>query len=307
MNPKINMIQFKRVAVLMGGTSAEREVSLRSGQAVLASLKRSGIEAYGLDLNENAVQQLLENPMDIAFIALHGRGGEDGRIQGVLEWLGIPYTGSGVLASALAMDKYRTKEAWWYKGLSTPKAELLTSQVSAKELAVRLGFPIMVKPNHEGSSIGLSKVRSLEELEAAIHEANQFDHEILAESFVEGREFTVSVLNGEALPVIGVKTSHDFYDFSAKYAENQGTQYLLPCGLSPIMEERLKKLAVKAFQAINCQGWARVDMMLDLNDTPWLIEINTSPGMTETSLFPKSAAHAGIQFDELVIRLLDSA
>lgn len=303
MNETKQNSRFGKIGVLMGGTSAEREVSLKSGQAILQSLLRSGLDAFELILDSTAVQQILDHPMDRAFIALHGRGGEDGCLQGVLEWLKIPYTGSGVLASALAMDKYKTKQVWQFNGLPTPKSEIVDKHTDFVTLKEKFDFPIMIKPNHEGSSIGLTKVTSKEQLAEAIKQAEQFDNDVLAETFIEGKEYTVSVLDGQALPVICVKPATEFYDFEAKYTR-QDTQYILPCGLHEHQESMLQSLALKAFNALNCRGWARVDFMLDRNKNPWLIEINTSPGMTEKSLFPKAAAHAGLLFDDLIIRIL---
>ena len=295
-----------RVAVLMGGCSAEREVSLKSGQAVLAALRARGVDAFGLDLGRDAVAQLLAEPMDRAFIALHGRGGEDGCIQGVLEWLRVPYTGSDLLASALGMDKFKCKQVWLGQGLPTPPSCLLSDGQSAEAVVKQLGLPLMVKPSHEGSSLGMSKVNSVEELKQAWQEALRYDDRVLAERYVQGTEFTVSLLDQEALPVIGLQTSHDFYDFSAKY-ETGDTRYLLPCGLSPAQETELQALALRAYQAAGCEGWGRVDIMVDAEGQPWLLEVNTSPGMTNSSLVPQAAASAGISFEDLVIRLLQAA
>ncbi|NLW04502.1 MAG: D-alanine--D-alanine ligase [Pseudomonadaceae bacterium] len=297
---------FGRVAVLMGGCSAEREVSLRSGNAVLEALLRSGVDAFGLDLGEEALAQLLAEKFDRAFIALHGRGGEDGSIQGVLEWMRIPYTGSDVMASALGMDKFKCKQVWQGLGLPTPASSLLSSTTNAQELVKKLGLPLMVKPAHEGSSIGMSKVTSVEQLAAAYAEASCYDTRILAERFISGPEFTVSIVDGVALPVIGLKTSHDFYDFSAKYTATD-TQYLLPCGLTLEEETAIQQLALDAYQAVGCESWGRVDIMVDEAKQPWLLEVNTSPGMTDHSLVPQAAAYAGISFDQLVINILKTA
>ena len=295
-----------RVAVLMGGCSAEREVSLRSGDAVLAALVRSGVDAFGLDLGEQAIHQLVAEKFDRAFIALHGRGGEAGSIQGVLEWLRIPYTGSDVLASALGMDKFKCKQVWQGLGLPTPASSLLNAETNAEELVKRLGLPLMVKPAHEGSSLGMSKVTSVEQLAAAFTEASRYDTRILAERFITGPEFTVSIVDDKALPVIGLKTSHDFYDFSAKYTATD-TQYLLPCGLSAEEEAAIQQLALEAYRAVGCESWGRVDIMVDEAKQPWLLEVNTSPGMTDHSLVPQAAAFAGISFDELVLSILATA
>ncbi|SFX03223.1 D-alanine--D-alanine ligase [Marinospirillum alkaliphilum] len=295
-----------RVAVLMGGCSAEREVSLRSGQAVLAALLRSGVNAFGLELGPDALAQIMAEPMDRAFIALHGRGGEDGSIQGVLEWLRIPYTGSDVMASALAMDKYKCKQVWQGMGLPTPASALLTPDIDAQTLVERLGLPLMVKPSHEGSSIGMSKVTSAEQLAAAYDEAARYDDRILAEQYITGAEFTASIVDDQALPLIGLKTTHDFYDFSAKYMATD-TRYLLPCGLDAAEEARLQQLALEAYKAVGCEGWGRVDIMVDEQGQPWLLEVNTSPGMTDHSLVPQAAAYAGVDFDTLVLNILATA
>lgn len=298
--------KFGRVAVLMGGCSAERDVSLRSGNAVLEALLRSGVDAFGLDLTEQAVTQLTAEKFDRAFIALHGRGGEDGSIQGVLEWLRIPYTGSDVMASALGMDKFKCKQVWQGLGLPTPASSLLNAKTNAEQLVAKLGLPLMVKPAHEGSSIGMSKITSAEALAKAYAKASHYDSRILAERFIRGSEFTVSIVDGKALPVIGLKTSHDFYDFNAKYTATD-TQYLLPCGLSNQEEQALQQLALDAYQAVGCESWGRVDIMVDEAKQPWLLEVNTSPGMTDHSLVPQAAAFSGISFDQLVLDILNTA
>lgn len=297
---------FGRVAVLMGGCSAERDVSLRSGNAVLEALLRAGVDAFGLDLTEQAIVQLTAEKIDRAFIALHGRGGEDGSIQGVLEWLRIPYTGSDVMASALGMDKFKCKQVWQGLGLPTPPSSLLTPDTNAQQLVAKLGLPLMVKPAHEGSSIGMSKVTSIEQLTAAYAEASRYDTRILVERFITGTEFTASIVDGVALPVIGLKTSHDFYDFNAKYTATD-TQYLLPCGLTLEEEQAIQQLALDAYQAVGCESWGRVDIMVDEQQQPWLLEVNTSPGMTDHSLVPQAAAFAGISFDQLVLNILATA
>ncbi|HKM15447.1 MAG TPA: D-alanine--D-alanine ligase [Marinospirillum sp.] len=298
--------KFGRVAVLMGGCSAERDVSLRSGNAVLAALLRSGVNAFGLDLTKQAVAQLTAEKFDRAFIALHGRGGEDGSIQGVLEWLRIPYTGSDVMASALGMDKFKCKQVWQGLGLPTPVSSLLNADTNAEQLVAKLGLPLMVKPAHEGSSIGMSKITSAKQLAQAYVKASEYDSRILAERFISGSEFTVSIVDGKALPVIGLKTSHDFYDFNAKYTATD-TQYLLPCGLSNQEEQAIQQLALDAYRAVGCESWGRVDIMVDEARQPWLLEVNTSPGMTDHSLVPQAAAFAGLSFDQLVVNILATA
>ncbi|MDR9469349.1 D-alanine--D-alanine ligase [Marinospirillum sp.] len=298
--------ELGRVAVLMGGCSAEREVSLRSGQAVLTALEAQGVKAFGLDLGKNAIAQLLAEPIDRAFIALHGRGGEDGCIQGVLEWLGIPYTGSDVMASALAMDKYKCKQVWLGQGLPTPASCLLTEQSDPDQVVAQLGLPLMVKPAHEGSSLGMSKVNSASELQKAWLEASQYDDRVLAERYIQGAEFTVSIVDHQALPVIGLQTSHDFYDYSAKYVTGD-TRYLLPSGLNDQQQMALQELALSAYRAVGCEGWGRVDIMLDEQQQPWLLEVNTSPGMTDMSLVPQAAAYIGMNFQDLVLKLVSTA
>lgn len=293
-----------RVAVLMGGDSAERPVSLKSGQAVLEALQSAGVDAYGIDLRHDQVLPLVdERPFDRVFIALHGRGGEDGTLQAILDQAGVPYTGSGVLASALAMDKLRTKYAFAGAGLPTPPFQMMTAKEQAKDIMESLGQPLSVKPAREGSSIGVRKVRTAAELEEAYEEARQHDPMVLVERWIEGPEFTVSILNDQALPAIGLRTDHDFYDFEAKYVSDD-TQYLLPCGLDKDREEALQMLALEAFAVIDGRGWGRVDVMEDADGQFWLLEVNTIPGMTDHSLVPMAAKAAGIDFPELAVRIL---
>ncbi|MFG6137544.1 D-alanine--D-alanine ligase [Halomonas sp. B23F22_10] len=296
-----------RVVVLCGGDSAEREVSLKSGTAVLESLKRSGVEAIGFDPAEQGGLAGLEAlKPDRVFIALHGRGGEDGTLQGALELLGIPYTGSGVLASALGMDKQRTKLVWQALGLPTPESEMLGPDADWAAVAERLGLPLIVKPVHEGSTLGITIVESPEALEAAYRDAARFDARVMAERFVSGEEYTVTLLGDSALPAIRVEVPNGFYDYEAKYLSDE-TLYHLPCGLSAEDEARLADLSREAFLAVGCDGWGRVDVMRDAGGRFWLIEVNTVPGMTDHSLVPQAAAYAGIDFDALVRRILDTA
>lgn len=297
--------QFGRVAVLMGGTSAERDVSLVSGQAVLEGLKRKGVDAHALDTADSEVLQKL-GEFDGVFNVLHGRGGEDGVIQGVLEMMAKPYTGSGVLGSALAMDKLRSKQIWKAMSLPTPEWALMREAAEAPDIAERLGMPVFVKPPHEGSSIGMSRVNRAEDLPAAFELASRYDDAVLVEKFVDGEEYTFSILDGKALPGIRLRTENEFYDYEAKY-ESDDTEYLCPCGLEAGTEARFQALAVQAFEALDASGWGRVDMMVDGDGMPWLIEANTVPGMTSHSLVPMAAKQAGIGFDELVIRILASA
>lgn len=302
----MNVAALGKIAVLMGGTSAERAVSLKSGQAVYTALQQSGADVITIDVQAHAIEQLTNVDFDVAFIALHGRGGEDGTIQGVLEWLNKPYTGSGVMASALAMDKWRTKLIWQAAGLPTPKAFLLNENSDWSQLIAELNADAIVKPAREGSSIGMRKVHTAEELQNSFDFAREYDGLVLAESWVKGAEFTVAIVDGKALPAIQLKTSHAFYDYDAKYQAND-TQYLLPCGLSAEKEQELQQLALKAFDVIGGQGWGRIDVMQDQNEQFWLLEANTSPGMTDHSLVPMAAAAVGMSFSELVVHLLTEA
>ena len=294
---------FGKVAVLLGGNSAEREVSLNSGQAVLDALLRQGVDAHAVDPAEGIVQGLSGQDFDRAFIILHGRGGEDGSMQGLLEQLELPYTGSGVLASALGMDKLRTKLIWRAADLPTPPSIILNADSKPEQVVEQLGLPLMVKPVHEGSSIGMSKVESVDELRAAWQAAAEFDGEVMAERWIHGREYTVAILGDEALPVIGLETPHSFYDYEAKY-QAATTQYHCPSDLSAEEEARVQLLAQEAFACVGASGWGRVDLFLDEGGQAWLLEINTVPGMTDHSLVPMAAKAAGIDFDALVMRIL---
>ena len=294
---------FGRVAVLFGGKSAEREVSLKSGNAVLSALQAAGVDAFGIDVGDDFLARLNSEKIDRAFIVLHGRGGEDGSMQGLLECAGIPYTGSGILASALAMDKLRTKQVWHSLGLPTPRHAVLTSQADCQAAAAELGFPLIVKPAHEGSSIGMAKVESVEALIAAWQDAARYDSQVLVEQWIAGPEYTVAVLRGEVLPPIGLGTPHTFYDYDAKYLAND-TQYRIPCGLSPEKEAELKELTARACEAVGTQGWARADVMQDASGQFWLLEVNTVPGMTDHSLVPMAARAAGLDFQQLVLAIL---
>ena len=302
----MNVAALGKIAVLMGGTSAERAVSLKSGQAVYSALQQSGADVVAIDIQAHAIEQLTGADFDVAFIALHGRGGEDGTIQGVLEWLDKPYTGSGVMASALAMDKWRTKLIWQAAGLPTPKAFLLNADSDWSHLIDELNTDAIVKPAREGSSIGMRKVHTADELRDSFNFACEYDGLVLAESWVQGAEFTVAIVDGKALPAIQLKTSHAFYDYDAKYQASD-TQYLLPCGLPADKEMELQQLALKAFDVIGGQGWGRIDVMQDQSGQFWLLEANTSPGMTDHSLVPMAAAAIGMTFPQLVINLLIEA
>lgn len=297
---------FGKVAVLFGGRSAEREVSLKSGAMVLDALKRKGVDAHAFDPRDQGLEQLIEQHFDRAFIALHGRFGEDGTVQGALEYLGVPYTGSGVMASAIAMDKWRTKLLWQAAGVSTPPYEVLTADADFPEVARRLGLPLMVKPAREGSSIGMSKVATVEKVQAAYELAAQYDEVIIAERFVEGIEVTAAILDGEALPLIRLETPRTFYDYQAKYFADD-TRYICPSGLPPERERAIQQQALRAFALVGCDGWGRVDVMVDHAGQPYLLEVNTIPGMTDHSLVPMAARARGIEFDDLCVRILATA
>ncbi len=297
--------KFGKVAVLLGGRAAEREISLKSGRAVLAALQGSGVDAHPLDPDETVLARLRAGGFDRAFIILHGRGGEDGQIQGALETIGLPYTGSGVLGSALGMDKYRCKLAWAGCGLPTAESVLLRGERDLPAAAA-LGFPLMIKPIHEGSSIGMARVESIDALERAWRGAFEYDDQVLAERWIQGPEYTCAILGQEALPLIRLETPNAFYDFEAKYQANS-TRYHCPCGLDDAAESRLRQLALDAFEAVGASGWGRVDLMLDEVGRPFLLEINTVPGMTDHSLVPMAARVAGIDFESLVWRILETS
>lgn len=298
--------RLTRVVVVYGGVSAEREVSLKSGAAVLAALQRQGVDAVGYDLKERGLVGLEQLAPSAVFIALHGRGGEDGTVQGALELLNIPYTGSGVLASALGMDKQRTKQVWRAVGLPTPESIMLNAEANWSAVVEQLGLPMMVKPVHEGSTLGISIVKSQQALEQAYQTAAKYDARVMAERFVVGDEYTVALLGDEVLPAIRVEVPGGFYDYEAKYIANT-TQYHLPCGLTAHEEQALSALCRQAFTAIGAEGWGRVDVMRDTDGKFWLIEVNTVPGMTDHSLVPQAAAYAGINFDQLVMQIMQSA
>jgi len=293
---------FGRVAVLMGGWAAEREVSLVSGGAVLDGLLRRGVNAHGIDAGRDVLTVLAAGGYDRVFNILHGRGGEDGVIQGALEILGLPCTGSGVMGSAIGMDKYRSKLLFQSRGLPTPGFALIEGE-SDLVVAAELGFPLMVKPALEGSSIGMSRADNLDQLREAWQKAAEYDSHVMVERWVTGAEYTAAILGDRALPLIRLETPHVFYDYAAKY-EADDTRYLVPCGLAEDEETRLQELALKAFETIGASGWGRVDILMDERQEPWLIEVNTVPGMTSHSLVPMAAKAVGIDFDELVWRIL---
>ena len=294
---------FGKVAVLMGGRSAEREISLLSGNAVLAALRRRGVDAHAFDPAERPLDDLKREGYARAHIALHGRYGEDGTVQGALELLGIPYTGSGVMASALGIDKWRTKLIWQAAGIPTPRYALLRDDSDFDAVAQQLGLPLIVKPASEGSTIGLSKVTQARDVATAYRSAAEHDRLVLAEEFIAGQELTVSILGDIALPLVRIEPAVELYDYHAKYFSDD-TQYFCPSGLPEQQERALQARALDAYRLIGCEGWGRVDLILDKSGQPYFLEVNTSPGMTSHSLVPMAAKQAGIEFDELVLRIL---
>lgn len=298
------MSDFGKVAVLFGGTSAEREVSLNSGSRVLAALQGQGIDAHAFDPATQPLDAL--KGYDRAFIALHGRHGEDGTIQGALEVMHIPYTGSGVLASALAMDKFRTKLMWQAAGLPIPEYTLLTADSDFAEVEKTLGLPLFVKPAHEGSSIGITKVKERGALKAAYEAAAKLDPLVIAEKGVLGGEYTVGIIGDEAMPIIKIEPATEWYDYEAKYNRDD-TQYLCPCGLPEAKEMQIRKGALEAFRILGGRGWGRVDFLMDEEGNHYFLEVNTAPGMTDHSLVPMAARVSGLEYPALVRRVLDMA
>ena len=299
-------MDFGKVAVMMGGNSAEREVSLKSGAAVLAALRSSGVDAHCFDPQEKTLEALHGESFKRVFIALHGRGGEDGTLQGALDLLAIPYTGSGVLGSALAMDKWRSKLVWQAAGLPLPDYVVLDAGSDFAAVEKQLGLPLFVKPANEGSSIGISKVKQAGALRAAYELAARFDSCVIAEKYLGGGEFTVGILTGQALPVIRIVPATEFYDYDAKYLRDD-TEYRIPSGLGEEREAAMRDLALRAFAVIGGRGWGRMDLMLDAAGGLYCLEANTSPGMTDHSLVPMAARAAGIPFVQLVLKLLAEA
>ncbi|OOF59894.1 D-alanine--D-alanine ligase [Rodentibacter myodis] len=301
-------LKQEKIAVLLGGTSAEREVSLNSGKAVLEALVSQGYEAHPIDPKEYNVANLKKDGFHRVFNILHGRGGEDGTMQGLLEQIGLPYTGCGVMASALTMDKMRTKMLWKAFGLPVAEMEVVTretlAQLDPQAVVAKLGLPLMVKPSLEGSSVGLTKVKAVEELKSAVETALKFDNTILIEEWLAGDELTVPVLDSQVLPAIRIVPEGEFYDYEAKYISDN-TQYFCPAGLTPAREQELATLVKRAYDAVGCRGWSRIDVMCDAKGDFRLVEVNTNPGMTSHSLFPKSAATVGISFEQLVVKILE--
>jgi D-alanine-D-alanine ligase len=296
-----------KVAVLMGGRSAEREISLMSGAGVLKALRAKGVDAHAFDPAERDLCELKRDGFARCFVILHGRGGEDGTVQGALEAMGVPYTGSGVLGSAIAMDKWRSKMIWQAAGLPTPRWRVLHADEDWDAVARDLGLPLIVKPANEGSTLGLTKVSTVEQLPAAYElAARKFRDTALAEQFIDGPEYTAAVLGDEVLPLIRIEAPQGNYDYQNKYFTD-ATKYHCPCGLPAKKEADLKALTLQAFRAVGCSGWGRIDIMLDAAKKPWLLEVNTIPGMTDHSLVPMAARAAGIAFEDLCVRILESA
>jgi|TARA_B110000240_G_scaffold65827_1_gene75055 D-alanine-D-alanine ligase len=298
-----------RVAVIYGGTSAEREISLMSGKQVLAHLQSAGVNAFGLDLgddDQDQLKQLQQANMDVAFIMLHGRGGEDGTLQGALELMSVPYTGCGVLASSLGMNKLMTKLVWLAQGVATPAYEILNNASNWTEVAQRLGLPLVVKPVHEGSSLGINIVDSVATLERAYRDAATYDRQVMAEQFIDGDEYTVPILNDYSLPAIRLETDNAFYDLEAKYYSDK-TRYLFDNPMTQAQQKAMQDECRCAFEVLACRDWGRIDVMRDKQGKNWLLEVNTVPGMTSHSLVPMAAQAAGLSFSQLVLVILNLA
>lgn len=298
--------EFGRVAVLMGGRSAEREISLISGQAVLNSLQSQGIDAYGIDVNFDIAHELAQGDFDRAFIVLHGRGGEDGEIQGFLQAVNLPYTGNSVASSVLSMNKRISKNNWIQQGLPTARYARVNAETELEQLVADLGLPLFIKPVNEGSSIGMSRVEHSDDLAGAIELALKYDADVIAEQWINGEEYTVAIVDGITLPAIRLKTPHAFYDYEAKYQANT-TEYLCPCGLDGETESQMQAIALAAFNNLGMQGWGRIDMMRDQQGAFYLLEANSVPGMTDHSLVPMAAKQYGWSFDDLVWRILETS
>ena len=297
---------FGKVAVLLGGKSSEREISLMSGTAVLEALRRQGVDAHAFDTGERTLSEFASEQFDRAFVILHGRYGEDGTIQGALDLMGVPYTGSGVMACALAMDKWRTKLVWQASGIPTPRFEMLTDDSDFAAMAKSLGLPLIVKPAREGSTIGLTRVSDARDVEKAYIEAVRHDPLVLAEQFIDGMELTAAILDKQSLPLVRIEAPGHNYDYNAKYFSDE-TQYFCPAGIDAVLEDRIKRICADAYEVIGCRGWGRVDVMVDVRNQPWILEVNTVPGMTGHSLVPMAAKASGLSFDQLVMRILESA
>ena len=303
---KTSVARFGKVAVLLGGKSSEREISLMSGRNVLEGLRKAGVDAHPFDPAERELSELKQEGFERAFIALHGRYGEDGTVQGTLELLGIPYTGSGVMASALSLDKLRTKLIWLASGVPTPRHEVITADSDWTAVAEKLGLPLIIKPAHEGSTLGLTKVLDAKRLSMAYRDAAKYDSLVLAEEFVEGEELTAGFVGEEALPLIRIEAPQGNYDYQNKYFSDE-TRYICPCGLPPREEHRIQELVMRSAWVLGCSGWGRADLIRRADGSVSLLEMNTSPGMTGHSLVPMAAKVAGISFEQLVVRILELA
>jgi len=300
----MNEHRFGKVAVLLGGRSAEREISLQSGQAVLEALLRNGVDAHPFDPAEKPLSALLDEKFERAHIALHGRFGEDGTMQGALELMGIPYTGSGVMASALAMDKWRTKLLWQAVDVNSPRSELLTEHSDFESVAQRLGMPLIIKPVREGSTIGLSKIERVQDIAGAYRLAAEHDAMVMAEEFIAGIELTAAILGERTLPLVRIEVAGGLYDYEAKYLSDE-TRYFCPSGLPEAQERAIQEQAMLAYRVLGCEGWARIDVILNSKGEFYFLEANTSPGMTSHSLVPMAARNAGLEFDALVLKILE--
>ena len=302
---KRNAGEYGRVGVLYGGNSGERTVSLQSGQRVHEALMAQGVDSVLIDAANDVVGTFSAQSVSRVFNALHGQGGEDGRMQGLLDTIGMPYTGSGVMASSVTMNKILTKQVWMASGVPTAEFYVVRNEEDLMPLR-GISFPCFVKPALEGSSLGMSRVDSFDELPGAWRRASEFCEEVLVERFIDGNEYTVAILDDCALPIIRLETDNVFYDYEAKYQSND-TRYIVPCGLPEEKERQLKVLALNAFRLTGCKGWGRVDLMLDQHENPWLLEVNTIPGMTDHSLVPMAAKEIGLDFDELVLEILETS
>ena len=294
---------YGKVAVLLGGRSAEREISLKSGHAVLDALRSKGVDAHPFDPAEQSMEALLQQQFDRVYVSLHGRYGEDGTVQGALELMDLPYTGSGVLASALAMDKWRTKLIWQAVGICSPRSIVLNDESNLDAVVSELGLPLIVKPAREGSTIGLTKIKQEKDLLPAYQLAAKYDLLVLAEEFISGKELTVGILGEMPLPLVRIEVAGELYDYQAKYFSDD-TQYFCPSGLPGDEEQAIQAKALQAYQVLGCKGWGRIDLILDSTGVPYFLEANTSPGMTSHSLVPMAAKEAGITFEDLVLKIL---
>ncbi|MFV2055604.1 MAG: D-alanine--D-alanine ligase [Thiohalomonadales bacterium] len=303
MTSEAEISKFGKVAVILGGTSAEREVSLNSGHAIVKALLTCGVDAHAVDAGKDIISVLERDAYDRVFIALHGRGGEDGTLQGALELMGIPYTGSGVLGCAISMDKLRTKQLWQGVGLPTPEFRLITSEKSLLQAVNDMSYPLMLKPSLEGSSLGISKISNVDDIQHAWDNASSFGCDVIAEAWVEGKEYTASILGEQCFPIIRLETPNEIYDYAAKY-EVDTTGYFCPSGLDEESERKYRQLSLQAFRAVGASGWGRVDFICDKDGKPWLIEVNTVPGMTDHSLVPMAAKAEGLDFGQLVTKIL---